>query len=251
HPLSIWVLINAENELTEATAEGETLCDYIDNLNNFDPDRIMIDYNNEVFLDDVKDSIHDYDIVHYGGHADYDVNDQNKCGWRLIDAHFSPHDILRLSGITTMPSLIFSNACQTARTSDWRPKSKDNNSFGLVHAFILSGVRHYIGTTWKVDDRIGNQFAIEFYHHLFEGLSIGESFKQAKLKLMNENPDVPGWASYVLYGDPESIYRKKNISRGSQTKFFKAKSTNRTRKVFMLILCILLIYPAFFISKTS
>ena len=250
YPLSIWVLINAENELTEATAEGETLRDYIDDLNNFDPDHIMIDYNNAVFFDDVKESIHDYDIVHYAGHADYDVNDQIRCGWRLSDAHFSPNDIQELSGITTMPSLIFSNACQTARTSDWRSKSTDNNSYGLVHAFILAGVRHYIGTTWKVDDKQSNQFAIEFYHQLFQGLSIGESFRQAKLKLMNDNPEVPGWASYVLYGDPETVYRKKVITRGGKTKYFKTSSSNRTHKVLMLILCVLLIYPAFFISET-
>ena len=250
-PLSTWIIINAENELSDAKIEGDTLYALMKQAN--EPDAFITDFNNEVFVDDVKESINNYDIVHYAGHADYDENDQVNCGWRLCDGHFSPTDIHQLSGITTMPSLIFSNACQTARTLKWRSESSNNKiSFGFVNSFILSGVRHYIGTAWKIGDKPGNLFAVEFYQNLFNSLPIGESFRKAKLKLMQKNPGDLSWASYVLYGNPSTTYTQ-NLTRGSRRRqrTISVSSYAQLKKMMISLLLVILIYPLFLISKNT
>jgi tetratricopeptide (TPR) repeat protein len=107
-----------------------------------------------------------------------------------------------------MPALIFSNACQSARTEGWAIKEQfQDEIFGLANAFLLSGVKHYVGTFWEILDEPGRRFALEFYKQLLAGQPIGEAIRQARLALIKSyGEETIVWASYILYGDPTFNY---------------------------------------------
>ncbi len=146
--------------------------------------------------------------MHYAGHAEYDPSKPNLSGWMLSDGKLNASDILKMAGgKKAMPRLVFGNACQSGYTEKWL-KEKDkvdriHNSYGLVHAFLISGVQYYIGTFCDVSDEYGAYMGIEFYHHMLEGNTIGESLRKARLSFQEKfGRESFSWINYVLYGHP-------------------------------------------------
>ena len=113
-----------------------------------------------------------------------------------------------MAGSGTMPALVFSNACQSARTEKWTLRERfQNEIFGLANAFLLAGVKHYLGTFWEIQDEPSSRFALKFYEGLMTGKSIGDAVRGARLALIKEfGEENIVWASYLLYGDPTSNY---------------------------------------------
>lgn len=196
------ILANPTEDLKSAYEEGV----YI--KNNFDRRRnqVSIDFKS-TSIDTlyVKKNIRDYDIVHFAGHCEYQPDDPREAGWVLKDGRFSAPDIVSLGESAPLPSLIFSNACYSAsaceglKAQDYREKN-----YSLACAFLFSGVRHYIGTIWKIEDPHSLAFAREFYNQLLKGLSIGECLRLARLKLIKDyGNSILSWASYLLYGNPD------------------------------------------------
>jgi type II secretory pathway pseudopilin PulG len=133
-----------------------------------------------------------------------------------------------MSGSSAMPSFIFSNACQSARTSDLIEK-QNKSLLGLANAFLFAGVNHYLGTTWSIPDDSSAQFAYEFYTHLFQGKSIGESVKQARAYFIDNNDQNNFiWTSYILYGDPRYTYFTKDEKIQKKIKFKPSAYRKRT-----------------------
>ncbi len=151
-----------------------------------------------------KQHLRDYDIVHFAGHCRYDPVHPEKTGWELSDSRLTTEDILTLGENAVLPSLVFSNACQSARVAkevadiDYREKN-----YSLASAFLFSGVRHYIGTSRKVEDHTSLEFARSFYARVGKGISIGEAVRCARKDLIEKHgADSLCWTSYLLYGDP-------------------------------------------------
>jgi CHAT domain/Domain of unknown function (DUF4384) len=113
-------------------------------------------------------------------------------------------EISAMGGLQPMPSLVFSNACQSGHSGEWRIKEEDEQQiFGLANAYLLSGVQHYIGTFWEILDEPSSQFAKLFYGALSQGESIGEAVRKAREKLIGAHgEETIVWAGYMLYGDP-------------------------------------------------
>ena len=113
-----------------------------------------------------------------------------------------------MAGTAAMPALIFSNACQSARTEEWAVQEYfQDQIFGLANAFILAGVKHYVGTFWEILDEPSSHFALEFYKNVLSGKTVGEAVRLARLALINKyGEETIVWASYLLYGDPTSNY---------------------------------------------
>ena len=79
--------------------------------------------------------------------------------------------------------------------------------FGLANAFVLAGVKHYVGTFWEILDEPSRRFALEFYRQVLLGLSVGEAMREARLSLIREyGEETIVWGSYLLYGDPTFNY---------------------------------------------
>jgi len=242
------ILANPTNDLKGAYSEGVSI------KNQFDRKRqnIRIDFKS-TYIDKmyVKKNIGDYDIVHYAGHCEFDPDNSGRGGWVLSDGNFASEDILNLSSSVTLPSLLFSNACYSAKSlpvdTDYHKKN-----YSFASAFLFSGVRHYIGSMQKLEDSASLIFAKEFYGQLIYGRSIGESLRQARLKLAKfQGPGSVHWSSYLLYGDPNFVLFKGSFKNTPpQIK----KSILKNRKFIWFIisaLTILLICSFLFIFLPS
>jgi len=205
HPLKMLILADPKGDLKGAYQEGTQIRDFIDGSGDLIYGSLRSD---NVTPDFIREKIRNFDFVHFAGHADYDINNPQESGWRLTSGNLMARDIIKMAGAGVMPALIFSNACQSARTEDWSIKQKFHEEiFGLANAFVLSGVKHYVGTFWEVLDEPSNQFAIEFYTQLVNGATIGEAVRQSRMALIEKyGEETIVWGSYLLYGDPTFNY---------------------------------------------
>jgi tetratricopeptide (TPR) repeat protein len=208
--LKMLILANPTDDLKSAYLEG------INIKNQFDKrrDLICIDFKS-THIDTlyVKKNLREYDLVHFAGHCEYEKDNSKNTGWVLSDGRFTTEDILALGGTSSLPALVFSNACHTACVAknsidlDYQEKT-----YSLASAFLFSGVRHYIGVIHKIEDLVSFAFAKEFYTEIIKGKSVGESMRLARLKLIEEyGINSILWTNYILYGDPNFIlFRQKS-----------------------------------------
>jgi class 3 adenylate cyclase/tetratricopeptide (TPR) repeat protein len=204
-PLKMLILADPTGDLKGAYSEGTQIRDYMDQNRSFIHVTLRSD---QVPADSIKGKLRNFDLIHFAGHADYHPQNNDKSGWRLSESSLTTKDIVKMTGTSTMPAMIFANACQSGRTEQWSlSESFENDIFGLANAFLLAGVKHYIGTFWEILDEQSSLFALEFYRHLFSDISIGKALhrtRHAFIELYGEESIL--WASYVLYGDPSFDY---------------------------------------------
>lgn len=204
-PLKMMVLADPTGDLKGAYEEGLQVLEYVNRFK----DGVNASLRSEnISSEYIREKIRNFDIVHFAGHADYDPRNPEDSGWRLSRGRFSSREIMQMSGAAALPALIFSNACQSARTDEWdiRPYYHEK-IFGLANAFVLAGVKHYIGTFWEILDAPGSLFALTFYENLFAGRAVGEALRQARTALIQEyGEETIVWGSYLLYGDPTFRY---------------------------------------------
>jgi class 3 adenylate cyclase/CHAT domain-containing protein/tetratricopeptide (TPR) repeat protein len=204
-PFKMLVLVDPRGDLDGAYREGTELRDFMDRFK----DHVSVSFrSSDITADFIRQKIRNFDLIHFAGHAEYHPDNPDDSGWRLSDGLFSPRDIMKLAGTAAMPALVFSNACQSARTEEWRIKEQfQDEIFGLANAFILAGVKHYIGTFWEILDEPSSRFALECYKHALSGMTVGEAVRQARISLIKEyGEETIVWASYLLYGDPTFNY---------------------------------------------
>jgi class 3 adenylate cyclase/CHAT domain-containing protein/tetratricopeptide (TPR) repeat protein len=204
-PFKMLILVDPRGDLEGAHQEGMELRDFMGRFK----DHVTVSFrSSDITADFLRQKIRNFDVVHFAGHAEYHAENPADSGWRLSDGVFSAKDIMKLTGTAAMPALVFSNACQSARTEEWRIKEEfQGEIFGLANAFILSGVKHYIGTFWEILDEPSSRFALECYRHALSGMTVGEAVRQARLSLIKDyGEETIVWASYLLYGDPTFNY---------------------------------------------
>jgi len=254
---TIWIIADPSNELKNAESEGIAICQYIDNV----IPQIEAVLSGRVTLDDIQNDIRQYDIIHFAGHVDYFKNDLRKNGWRLTEGRLTISDIDQMAGTVEMPSFIFANACQSALTN----VSVDcNHAYpnisGMANAFLTAGVNHYIGTLWEIDDNQSRYFAICFYKYLFSGLAIGESIRLSRIDFDEEFGSCSiGWASYLLYGDPNETYIGTSKSQGeirgksdsASTPYKPKKIRQNINKYVLFIPVIVLLFVMYNIFNKS
>ncbi len=202
-PIKMLILADPTNDLPMARQEAGVIVKQLDAM------RKIIAVDKEVMNIDsvfVKKNLREYDIVHYAGHADHDPANPSQSGWKLSGGQLTAEDIAKMGETAPLPSLVFSNACRSAQTEEWVGGDFETEVFGLANAFLCAGVRHYIGTSWKIPDDVSLAFAKEFYAQLSQSKSVGEAIRQARLQIIKEQgEDSIVWASYVLYGDPACV----------------------------------------------
>ena len=200
-PFKVLVVADPRGDLDASYREGTEIRNFLDEKR----DIFHVDFKSHpVDVSFVKKNLRDYDIVHYAGHADYHSENPSESGWLLKDARLKASEISAMGGLQPMPSLVFSNACQSGHSGEWRIGEEDEQQiFGLANAYLLSGVQHYIGTFWEILDEPSSQFAKLFYGSLSQGESVGEAVRKAREKLIEAHgEETIVWASYMLYGDP-------------------------------------------------
>jgi tetratricopeptide (TPR) repeat protein len=214
--LRMLILANPTNDLESAYQEGIFI------RNQFDRQRkqIKIDFKS-THIDTlyVKRNLRDYDIVHFAGHCEYNPQNPKDTGWILNDGAFSTHDILALGESLSLPSLVFANACHSAKViNDLMEPDYQEKTYSLAAAFLFSGVRHYIGAIRRIEDPESLIFAKEFYAQLIKGRSMGECIRLSRLRLIEKyGITAISWAGYILYGDPNFVILRR-AGRAVQTR---------------------------------
>jgi CHAT domain-containing protein len=200
-PFKVLVVADPRGDLDASYREGTEIRNFLDEKR----DVFHVDFKSHpADVSFVKKNLRDYDIVHYAGHAEYNSENPSESGWLLKDARLKASEISAMGGLQPMPSLVFSNACQSGHSGEWRIKEEDEQQiFGLANAYLLAGVQHYIGTFWEILDEPSSQFAKLFYGSLSQGESVGEAVRKARQKLIEAHgEETIVWAGYMLYGDP-------------------------------------------------
>ncbi len=204
-PLRMLILADPGGDLKGAYNEGKQVIEAVDRFQTYINAALKAD---DITPADIKEKIRNFDMVHYAGHSDYDPSNPSQSGWRLSSGRLTAADIRKMAGTAAMPALIFSNACQSARSDE--PTLAENfqdDIFGLANAFLLAGVKHYIGTFWEILDEPSSRFAVQFYTHLLSGQTVGAAVRQARLDLVRHyGEETIVWGSYLLYGDPTYNY---------------------------------------------
>jgi CHAT domain-containing protein len=108
-----------------------------------------------------------YDVIHYAGHAFFDVTDPGNsgilCAGKVV---LSGRDLV---GLGNLPALVFFNACEAgrvrrapARGTPPAPtmRQRIDANVGLAEAFLRGGVANYVGTYWPVGDDPAKLFAV-------------------------------------------------------------------------------------------
>jgi len=198
-PFKTLIIADPRGDLAASYREGLDLKAFLERKR----DAFHVDFKSyPVDIAFVKKHLRDYDIVHYAGHAEYDVQDASKSGWILSDGTLKASEIAAMGGVQPMPAMVFSNACRSAQTDDWTVDSPKQQIFGLANAFLLSGVQHYIGTCSETVDDASWQFAQPLYAAMAEGKCIGLALRDAR-QMTNA---TLAWANYMLYGDPSRMF---------------------------------------------
>ncbi len=198
-PAKMLVLCSdSRGDLSAVADEGEAIVDALDNHPG-----IVVRRVSDKPLDFVRRELKDFDVGHYAGHADYQPGDPEASGWHLSDGKLTARDVAELAGGRAMPYLVFANSCQSSHEGNsWRT-DEPGRVFGMANAFLLAGVRFYIGTQWEIVDAQSQVFARAFYVELARGKPIGTAVRRAReAVIVAEGEGGLGWASYVLYGDP-------------------------------------------------
>ncbi|TAN38347.1 MAG: CHAT domain-containing protein [Nitrospirae bacterium] len=204
-PLKMQILADPRGDLKAAYEEGLAIKSDMEKLDDWVDVSLR---TTDIKTDYVRSKIRNFDIVHYAGHAEHVMEHPEESGWLLKDGTLKAGQIMTMTGQMPMPSLIFSNACQSGQTDEWRlSEDYEHRIFGLANAFLLTGVQHYIGTFWEIPDEAGCHFAVNFYQNLIDGMTIGEAVRQARQALIDKyGEDTIVWACYMLYGDPTTRY---------------------------------------------
>ncbi|PID38823.1 MAG: hypothetical protein CSB49_03525 [Proteobacteria bacterium] len=219
-PLKMLVICaDPQGDLPQVQAEGEALLTRLDARRVVDANLIA-----DPTVENVRRQLKDYDIIHFAGHAEHDAAHPERSGWLLADGKLTAADVMALSGGRSMPMLVFSNACRSSETEAWRPEdhADGHKVYGLANAFLLAGVRLYVGTQWEVVDGHSADLALAFYEALGRGAGAGMAMRVARKKIVREQGETTlCWASYVLYGDPSLVpmrpteFRQKDLLSAS------------------------------------
>ena len=199
--LKMLVLADPTDDLPDAYREGL----YIKECLSHAGGHIAVDFKSTA-IDTlyVKKNLSDYDIVHFAGHCDYNPTDNRTLGWVLKDGQVTAGDVMALGQGGVLPALVFSNSCHSASAaSGYAHGWSLTETYPMARAFLFSGVRHYIGTAFKIEDESSLVFAKEFYRCLDRAQAMGDCLLAARRALIRRyGMSRLGWAGYILYGDP-------------------------------------------------
>lgn len=146
-------------------------------------------------------SLPEWDCFHYSGHVEFEPGHPERSGLKLRDGLFTALDLQALTRAgRPLPAMVTINGCGSGRVEG---TACQLSLFNLSNAFLLAGVRLFLGAVVDVADELAVELAIIFYRYLFKGMSAGEALRRAREEVMAALPALAAGAlAYVLYGNP-------------------------------------------------
>jgi CHAT domain-containing protein len=148
-----------------------------------------------------------YDVVHYAGHAAFDERQPDAGG--ILCHGDVPVTGADLAGLGNLPTLMFFNACESARVRGGAANARVAaipTTVGLAEAFMRGGVATFLGTYWPVGDAAAAAFADAFYRGIRGGGRIGQAVQAGRTAVKESGSK--DWADYVFYGDPDFVLKE-------------------------------------------
>jgi CHAT domain-containing protein len=156
-PLRTLIIADPTENLPEARKEGEQLCTLLDEIPGIE---VKLWCGRMVRKVALLTELQAHDVVHFAGHSYYNPSNPGESGWRLHEGMLAADELSRL---TSPPLLVFSNSCQAGAAADRKGSFRyEGQAFGIGSAFLLAGVKNYIGTFWVVHDEESVLFATAF-----------------------------------------------------------------------------------------
>ena len=211
--LRVLLIADPTESLPEAAAEADRLSLLLDEIPGVELTLIGGKGARKIPL---LAALQDHQIVHFAGHSHYDAENPSKSGWRLHEGVLTASELSKLS---RPPLLVFSNSCQAGTSAEWSQGYRyEGQAFGIGSAFLLAGVKNYVGTFWVVHDEESVLFASSFYKGLVTGLNLGNALLQARHAVISQRGwQGLTWASYMLYGDPSFSLLSANVAPAATT----------------------------------
>lgn len=197
---------NPTGDLPATDEEIERLAHLIESTPGTAPPRILMRRRatKETILQEFASGT--YDLIHYAGHADFDLTSPDASGLRLARGQIvSAAEIQRTLGGQPVVML---NGCESARLAD-HPAEEDTFTYlgattqGLAAAFVQGGARGVLGALWPIHDGGSAAFALAFYRTALQGATLSAAARSARSQLRQEDLFNPRWAAYTLYAHPD------------------------------------------------
>ncbi len=198
-PLSVLIVADPCGDLPAARTEAEELAEVLEASPSV---RDVTTLMGRVTTRQLRDALGRHDVLHFAGHADAR---RGAASLRLADGAFSAKLLDQLRGRIDFPGLVFLNGCGSA--DDTVKLSEGTDPLGAVSgiaaSFLMSGVRHVVGTLWEVRDEVARAFALAFYQALGRGVAIGGATAAGQDAILERwGEDSLLWPAHLLYGDP-------------------------------------------------
>ncbi|KZY41958.1 CHAT domain-containing protein [Oleiphilus sp. HI0086] len=145
-----------------------------------------------------KNSISDYGVIHYAGHAYFNENEPLLSSLVMAgdDKNDGMFTLSELYETNISADLVTLSACETGLGE---VRSGDE-VFGFTHGLLFSGANSVVSSLWKVPDEETGLLMLGFYSNL-ESMSKSEALQQAKVFLLNDiNPHPYYWSSFEYTG---------------------------------------------------
>jgi hypothetical protein len=154
---------------------------------------------NNVLFETIASDIQ-WDIIHYAGHADFNLLHPDSSSLVLSDGKLRAYEIEK--GLKSKP-VVFVNACYSGLITQTVSLAGYGLLKGIATSFVKGGAMGYIGSIWPIGDLTAKKISEYFYVSILEGAEIGDALMIAKSTVFGENLDLAA-IGYVLYGDPLS-----------------------------------------------
>lgn len=134
-----------------------------------------------------------WDVLHYAGHSKFAPDVPKESGLKTWDGWLTADKITREQ---CWPPLVVVNSCRSAAMASVKGSGEVSGiAPSLVRDILCAGVRTFIGTLWRVNNRVCELFSRTLYDRMVLGETVGEAVRAARIKLQRDQ------ANYVTYGD--------------------------------------------------
>jgi CHAT domain-containing protein len=146
----------------------------------------------------LAENIHNYGIVHFAAHGEFDPNLPLMSAIQLTadhrnDGRLTAQEIFSLS---LRADLVTLSACQTGLGR----LSTGDDIVGLNRSFVYAGTRQIVSSLWRVDDVSTAVLMKHFYRSMAE-TDRAEALRRAQLEVRRRYPHPAHWSGLVLSGD--------------------------------------------------
>ncbi len=186
-------------QLPGAFKEGQEV-DTILKANRFDTTCLLNESSSKIVQTLFSE---DYKIIHLAGHGDFNAKAAEEGGMVIgKKARLSSREIAQLNSV---PELVFVNCCFLGKV-DGIAEEFYSNRFKLAAnlgvQLIRNGVKVVIAAGWEVNDSDALTFTKVFYTAMFEGDTVGDAVRKARISIFSRNGSNNTWGAYQVYGDP-------------------------------------------------